>query len=129
MIRRYDPIYLAKYEFDNDLLGKPGWKHLRCYVKNTKKMNCLIKAAKDKQLRNTVKINFEIKIPHGDKEAMMFDSDNGNTNWKDDELLELYISTTFTPTIISGLSLAYASLPVLQKSKCISYLTIKKWDI
>ena len=52
-------------------------------------MNCLLKAAKAKQKMNTVKINFEMNIPHENEETMMFDSDNGNKNWKDAELLEL----------------------------------------
>ena len=52
-------------------------------------MNCLLKSAKAKQRRNTIKINFGINIPRDYKEAMIFDADNGNTKWKDDELLKL----------------------------------------
>ena len=88
-MRRGDPIYLAKYAHDNGLIEKPRWKQFRHYVKNTKKMNRLLKAAKDKQWRNTVKIKFGLKIPRDHKEAMIFDADNVNTNWKGSELLEL----------------------------------------
>ena len=56
-------MYLDKYEHDNDLINKPGWKQLCRYVKNTKKMNRLLKAAKAKQRSNTVKIKFGVKIP------------------------------------------------------------------
>ena len=30
-----------------------------------------------------------MKIPRDHKEAMMFDAKNANTNWKDDDILEL----------------------------------------
>ena len=87
MIRRYEPIYLAKYAHYNDLIYRPGWKHLRLYVKNTKNINLLLKSAKDKKLRNTVKIKFGVNIPCDYKEEMMFGADNENTNWKDADLL------------------------------------------
>ena len=54
-----------------------------------KKMNCLLKHAKARQRQNTAKIKFCTKIPHDHKEAMIFEDDNGNTNWRDAELLEL----------------------------------------
>ena len=34
-----DPVTLAKYALDNDLLELPGWKRLRCIAKNQKKLN------------------------------------------------------------------------------------------
>ena len=79
-MRRDEPIYLAKYTRDNDILDNPGWKQLHCYFKNTKKMNRLLKAAKDKQLRNTVNIKVGTNISREQKEEMMFDTENGNTN-------------------------------------------------
>ena len=89
MIRRDDTIYLSNYARDNDLIEKPRRKQLQRYVKNTNNTNCLLKSTKAKQIRNTVRINFGMDINRENKEAMMFDSDNGNTNWKDTELLEL----------------------------------------
>ena len=63
-MRRDDPIYLAKYTHDNDLIDKPRWKQLRRYLKNTKKINRIIKAANYKHQSNTVKIKFGVKITH-----------------------------------------------------------------
>ena len=60
-------------------------------------MNRLLKASKAKQCRNTFKIKLGMKIPHYYKEAMMFDYDNGNTNWKDAELLKLKQIYIFDP--------------------------------
>ena len=71
VMRFNDPIYLDKYARENDLLDKLGWKQIRRYVNNTNKMNRLLKADKDKQHRNTVKINFGLKIPSDHKEAMV----------------------------------------------------------
>ena len=69
-------------------------KQIRCYTKNTKKMNRLLKAAKTKNQRNAVNIKFGTKITCEHKEAMVFDADNGKTNWKDDELLSQSKYTT-----------------------------------
>ena len=103
VMRRNETIYLANYSRDNYLLDKPGWNQLRRYVNNTKEMNHIFKAAKANQPRNTLNIKFGINIPRGQKEAMMFDAENGNTNWRSTELLEQKKSTNSTPSIILGL--------------------------
>ena len=76
LMRHDGPIYLSKYEHDNDLIYKPIWKQLCRYVKNTKKMNWLLKAVKAKRQKNTVTIKFWVKIPRDYKEAIMFYSDH-----------------------------------------------------
>ena len=86
-MRHDDQIYLSKYSHDNEIIKKPGWKQLRWYVKNTKKMNHLLNTSKAKQRRNTVKIEFGMKIPIDHNKAIIFDADNGNTNCKDAEIL------------------------------------------
>ena len=48
VMSRNNPIYLAKYAHDNELIDNPEWKQLRRYVKNTKNMNRLPKAVKAK---------------------------------------------------------------------------------
>ena len=83
------PIYLFKYARDNYIIDKPGLKQFLRYVNNTKKMNCLLKTVKAKQLSNTVKIKFGINITCDHKKAMIFYSDHINTNWENAELLEL----------------------------------------
>ena len=86
-MRRNDPIYLAKYAHDNDLIDNPVWEQLRRYVNNTNNMNHRIKVAKNKQQRNTFNINFCINISCDLKEAMVFDADNINIIWKGSEIL------------------------------------------
>ena len=96
-MRRNEPIYLAKYAHNNDLIDKPGWKQRRRYVKNNNNMNHLLKSDKAKHQRNTFKINFEMKIPFDHKEEMIFYADNVNTNCKGAELLELKKIYNFGP--------------------------------
>ena len=92
-----DSIYLAQYACEHYLLDNPGWKQLRRYVKKTKKMNRLLKYAKSKQHHNAVKIKFGMKILRDHKEAMMFDANNGNTNWKESGLLTIKQIYNFDP--------------------------------
>ena len=86
-MRRDDTIYLAKYAHDNYLIKNTGWKLLHRFMKNNKKMNRLFKAAKAKHQNNTLRIKFVMDIPCDHKEVIIFDADNGNTNWKDTEIL------------------------------------------
>ena len=52
-------------------------------------MNLLLKSDKDKKIRNTARIKFVMNIPYNNKEVMMFDVKNGNTNSKDSDRREL----------------------------------------
>ena len=79
VMRSDDPIYISKYASYNELLDKPGRKQICRYVNNTKNMNRLLKAAKAKQLRNTVNIKSGMKILCDHKEEMMFDSKTATT--------------------------------------------------
>ena len=60
-------------------------------------MKLLIKASKSNHISNTVNIKFGVKTPCDHKEAMMFDAENGNTNWEDADLLELKQIYNFDP--------------------------------
>ena len=81
-MRRYDPIYLSKYACDHDILDNPVWKQVFRYIKNTRKINCLLKCPKANQYRNTAKIKLGMNIARDSKEVLIFYSDNGKTNWK-----------------------------------------------
>ena len=60
-------------------------------------MNHILKAYKTKNQRKILKIKFGMKIPCDHNEAMMFDADNRNTNWKYAQLLELKKPYNFYP--------------------------------
>ena len=78
-------------------MDKTGWKNIFCHVNNTNKMNRLLKAARSKQLRTTVKIKSGMNIPRDHKDAMLFYANNDNTNWKYAELLKLKQIYNFDP--------------------------------
>ena len=43
LIAKDDPVSVATYAYENDLLETPVWKHLRHIVKNQKKFGCMTK--------------------------------------------------------------------------------------
>ena len=80
-----DPITLAKYANDNDLIEKPGWKRLKHHVRQyPKKFIRLIKTIKGfaSHLREN-KIKFGITVPRNVKEAMIQDTINKNKLWRE----------------------------------------------
>jgi len=89
VIWRSDPVTLAKYADEKNLLDVSGWKRFRRYVKNKKKLNRMVKQVQLYTLRTATRIKFGIKIPRDHAEAMAFDKANGNSLWADAEKLEL----------------------------------------
>ena len=77
------PMLCATYAKKHKLLNQPGWKHLRRYLKTNKKITRMIKKAVLRQGRRPPKFKFGFQVPRDYKEAMTFDSVNGNTKWKD----------------------------------------------
>ena len=89
-VAKDDPIHLAKYAIDKDLLELPGWKRFRRYNrKNQKKLNRLLRQAKLKSTHNSIRIKYGVKVPRTHKEAMTFDEEGKNCIWYDAEQLEL----------------------------------------
>ena len=60
-------------------------------------MKLFLTCDKSKKSSNTVRIKFVMKITLNKKEVMMSDSKNGNTNWKDSNLVELKQIYNFNP--------------------------------
>ena len=75
-----DPVSLAKYAEENDLLDTPGWKRLKSITSNKTKLNRMLHQAKQK--KGPV-YQFGIQVPRNVKEAYALDSKNGNTKWGD----------------------------------------------
>ena len=89
IIRQDDPVTLAKYGLEHDILDEPGWKRLRNYVKSAKRLSRNIKQARMFAARTAQRYKFGVKAPRSEKEARMFDSDNGNKLWDDAVTQEL----------------------------------------
>ena len=80
-----DPVTLAKYALDHDLLEVPGWKRLRRIAKNQKKLQRMLKQAKLSQSRQRKGpiYMFGVQVPRNEKEAYELDKKNGNSKWQD----------------------------------------------
>jgi len=88
-----DPVTIAKYAEENGLLDTPGWKRLRYYTKNKKKMNRMLRQVRLNSMRNAPRIKFGVRVPATYEQALEFDAKNGNTLWKDatkSEMDQLY---------------------------------------
>ena len=80
-IWKSDPVTLAQYAKENDLLQIPGWKRLRYYVKNEKKMKRMMKQVRINSMRNGPRIKFGVRVPKDYDEAKAFDRLNENNLW------------------------------------------------
>ena len=92
VIGKDDPVTVAKYARENDLLLTPGWKQFRRYAKTEKKINRLMKQLHMSASRHQygVKVyKFGVEIPRDFKDAERLDRENGNTMWKDARALEI----------------------------------------
>ena len=79
-----DPISVADYAHENNLLNTTGWKRLKHIATNK---NRLRKMAIQANVSSTSKkgpvYNFGILVPRNVKQAFEYDAKNGNTLWQD----------------------------------------------
>jgi hypothetical protein len=79
-----DPYYVAQYAHSKGLLNTPGWKTLRRYAKNIKKMNKRVNAlrsTKTKLDRKTKVYKYGYEVPQSYRRALEIDKENGNDEW------------------------------------------------
>ena len=89
MIRKDDPISLAKYAAENNLLDTNGWKKLRRYAKNQKKLDRMLRQSNLASIRRGKMYMFGVQVPRSDREADELDARNGNHKWKEAREAEL----------------------------------------
>ena len=89
LIAKSDPVSLAKYAEENNLLDLPGWKRFRTYVKNKKKFKRMMKQVRMYSMRHGPRIKFGVRVPKDYIEAMEFDRKNQNNLWKDAVNMEM----------------------------------------
>ena len=97
LIAKDDPVTLAKYARENNLLETPGWKFLQRIVRRAKVLKRMLNQVRLK-LKKAVRYKFGVRIPRTVKEAIEIDNENGNTLWQDAiamELLQLFEYKTF----------------------------------
>jgi len=76
-----DPITLAKYAQENNLLNTPSWKRLKSITNTHPNLKLFINKTKTKS--NAPSYQFGIQVPRNVKEAPALDERNGNTKWND----------------------------------------------
>ena len=76
-----DPITLAKYGLDNDLLDRDGWKRLKRTVQREKLFKRMLKQAKLRHDRNTPIFMFGVQVPRSAEQAYDMDKKNGDKVW------------------------------------------------
>ena len=74
---------------DNNLLHLDGWKRLRHYANNKKKLARLMRQVHLNSTKNEPRTKFGVRIPRNHADAMEFDRNNGKTKWADAEKLYL----------------------------------------
>ena len=79
MIGKDDPVMLAAYAKDNNLLEEPSWKFLQCITWHAKKLQRMLNMTHKHQKATAVQYKFGVRIPHTIKEAYALDKENGNT--------------------------------------------------
>jgi hypothetical protein len=81
-VKKDDPVTLAKYAKENNLLEVPGWKRLQAYVQQGK-VNALYRQVQLNNLRNKSRVKFGVPIPSSYEQALEYDKKNGNNLWKE----------------------------------------------
>jgi hypothetical protein len=82
VISKDDPITVAKYAFDNDLLETAGWKQLKHWTRREERFKRLVKQATLANERSAPTFMFGVQVPRGVKQAYEFDKKNGNRSWE-----------------------------------------------
>ena len=89
LISKDDPITCAVYAKKHDLLDTTGWKHLKRYVKTSKRLIRAVKQSRIRQVRASVRYQHGFQVPRDYNDAMRLDKENGNTHWQEAMDLEL----------------------------------------
>jgi hypothetical protein len=87
MVIKDDPVTLASYALNHDLLGGPGWKNLKAIAtKLHSEQRALgdlsLKVLASKQSKDAA-FQLGVQLPCNVCEAYELDKHNGNTNWQD----------------------------------------------
>ena len=84
-----DPVSCVIYVKENNLLEEEGWKRFKRLAQRQKKLIRLLNQAKLQSFRTKLVYMFGHLVPRNHDQAMQLDKKNGNTRWRDAELLEL----------------------------------------
>ena len=89
IIAKSDPVSLAIYARDNNLLDLDGWKQFRRLANRQQRLIRLANQAKLYAFRNRIVYKFGVQVPQSHEQAMALDKANGNRLWREAEETEL----------------------------------------
>jgi hypothetical protein len=89
-----DPVSLARYTEENDVLNTSGWKRLKSVASNKSRLLRMISQAK--QNKGPV-YQLGVQVPRNVKEAYALDMTIGNTKWGDAMKSEIDSLNEFSP--------------------------------
>ena len=86
-----DPVTVAIYARENDLLEVEGWRlpGMKKLAKTQQRIIRVANQAKLHSFRTKPIFMYGFQVPRNHQQAMELDHANGNTKWRDSELLEL----------------------------------------
>ena len=86
-----DPVTVAIYAREHGLLDTPGWKlpGMKKLAKTQKRILRRANQAKLHSFRTKPIFMYGFQVPRNHKQAMELDAANGNTKWRDAEIIEL----------------------------------------
>jgi len=85
-IKKYDPVTLAKYAEEHDLLEKTAWKWAARYCETQDAFCPNVSTNDEKQTKRT---KCQVRVPRNLREAYKLDKLNGNTKWTDSIEIEV----------------------------------------
>jgi len=80
-IKETDPITLAKYAHNKNMINTPGWKWCKRYSKNPRKFINLSHIFNQQKSKKNKKYKFGVEVPRNLKHALELDKRNGNNMW------------------------------------------------
>ena len=83
-----DPVTVAKYAKDHNLLDVPRWKRCKKIARCAKMLQQMINNLRYHQSHTAIHYKFAVQIPCNYKEAIQLDQANGNTLWQDSVRIE-----------------------------------------
>ena len=78
-----DPVTLAAYAKEHDLLDTPGWKRCKRLARRAKVLQRMLNQSRRRSKASAVRYKFGVQIPRNAREAYRLDKENGNTLWAD----------------------------------------------
>jgi hypothetical protein len=114
IIKTDDPVTVAQYVKERNLMDKPYWKWANRYIKNPKRFLRLCRQISLAKKKQGPMYKFGIKVPNGIKEALTIDGEAKNELWSEavkKELTKIIEFQVFKPAANNTPPVGYQNIP------------------